>query len=88
MPRRPGRSTVAPDPTKAALMRLDPALALLAAVVQQALSDVRSPRPDIRQDALTFLGDEAALAWWGDALGVGEALQRQVQAVLQDGCER
>ena len=43
MPRRPGRSTSAPDPTKAALMRLDPALALLAAVVQQALSDVRTP---------------------------------------------
>ena len=85
MPRRPSRSTVAPDPTKAALMRLDPALALLAAVVQQALSDVRSPSSDIRHDALRFLCDEAALQWWGDVLGVGDALQRQVQAVLRDG---
>ena len=83
MPRRPGpRATH--DPNKAQLMTLDPALALLAAVLQQAVHDARSPRHAIREDALQFLRDEAALGWWGDVLGVGDALQPQVQAVLRD----
>ena len=73
------------DTNKAQLMTLDPATALLAAVIQQALLDRHSPRPDIREEALQFLRNEAALAWWGDVLGVGKALVHQVQAVLHDG---
>ena len=84
MPRRTG-PRVTPDPNKATLMTLDPELGLLAAVLQQALHDVRSRRPDIREDALQFLRDEAALAWWGDVLGLGDALPQQVQAVLAGG---
>ena len=85
MPRRRGPRPTH-DSNKAPLHGLDPVLALLGAVIQQALADLRSPRPDIRQDALQFLRDEAALGWWGDVLGVGEALQQQVQAMLRDRC--
>ena len=81
MPRRPGpRATH--DPNKAQLMTLDPALALLAAVLQQAVHDARSPRHAIREDALQFLQDPDSLAWFGQQLGVEDALQRQVQALL------
>jgi hypothetical protein len=83
MPRRPGPQA-RQAPNKAPLLHLDPPLALLAAVLQQALLDARSRRPDIREEALQFLRNEAALAWWGDVLGVGEALVYQVQAVLRD----
>ena len=84
MPRRPG-PRAALDPNKATLATLDPELGLLAAVVQQALHDARSRRPDIRAEAMQFLKDQAALSWWGDVLGVGEALQHQVQAALREG---
>ena len=73
------------DANKAQLMTLDPALALLAAVLQQAVHDARSHRAAIREEALQFLRDDAALVWWGDVLGVGDALQRQVRAVLREG---
>ena len=81
----PRRRSVSPDRTKAVLMRLPPELALCAAVLQQAVADLRSPYPDIRHDALQFLGDEDAVAWWGQQLGVEDALRQQVQAVLRDG---
>ena len=54
MPRRSGPQATH-DPNKAQLMTLDPALALLAAVLQQAVHDVQSPHPAIREDALAFL---------------------------------
>jgi hypothetical protein len=85
MPRRPGPKATH-DSNKAPLMHLDPATALFAAVIQQAVRDLQSPRPDIREEALQFLRNEAALAWWGDVLGVGEALVHQVQAVLRESC--
>ena len=84
MPRRRGPRPTH-DSNKAPLMCLDPTLALLAAVVQQALADLRSPHPAIREDALRFLGDAEAVQWWGDVLGVGEALRERVQALLGDG---
>ena len=56
-----------PDATRAATTGLAPELAMLAAVMQQAVHDVRSRRPDIRQDALQFLRDTEAVAWWGNS---------------------
>ena len=85
MPRRSGPRT-SHDSNRAPLLRLDPAMALLGAVVRQALDDARSRQADVRDEALQFLRDEAALAWFGQQLGVGDdVLQERVQALLGDG---
>lgn len=74
------------DPNRAALMHLAPELALLAAVLQQALHDVRSRRADVRQEAQQFLQDEAALGWWAAVLGIdGGALHQHAQELLRRG---
>jgi hypothetical protein len=73
------------DSNSAATTDLAPELGLLAAVLQQALHDARSRRADVRQEARQFLRDEAALEWWGEVLGVGDALQRHVRDVLCHG---
>ena len=72
------------DANRAALMTLAPELGLLAAVLQQVLHDTRSHRPDIRAEALQFLEDAEAVAWFGQQLGVEGALEHQVRAVLRD----
>ena len=74
------------DANRAALQHLAPELALLAAVLQQALHDVRSRRADVREEAQQFLQDAEALGWWGEVLGIdGEALHQHARDVLRDG---
>ena len=71
--------------------RLDAPPARARVVRRRAAASGRgspSPHPDIRHDALRFLGDEDAVAWWGQQLGVDGALQHQVQAALREGHAR
>lgn len=56
---------------------------LAAAVVKQALRDTQHTNALIRADAVRFLRDRAALAFWCDVLGLPEArVQQSVTAVL------
>ena len=61
-----------------------PRLGLLAAAWSKSLHETRSHRPDIRAEALQFLEDAEAVAWFGQQLGVEGALEHQVRAVLRD----
>jgi hypothetical protein len=51
-----------------------PELGLLAAVIAQALRDAQRGRGEVRQEALAFLQDEGALAYWSTLLGLDGVL--------------
>ena len=72
------------DPNKAQLMALDPALALLAAVLQQAVDDDRARIPPSAKTPCSSSGP-SALAWFGQQLGVEDALQHRVHTLLGGG---
>jgi len=49
---------------------LEPEIALCAAVLRQLMKDVRSPRHEIRAEAVDFLADTASVGFWADTLGL------------------
>jgi len=68
---------------------LPPEVALCAGVLRQLVHDLRSPRPDIRQDAEAFLADGAKVGFWADALGLDQDyLVQGMQAALRQRGQR
>jgi hypothetical protein len=60
----------------------DPEQRILAAVVKQAVADVRSRSPMLRAEARQFLADEEGQAWLRHFAGVSARIVREF--VLQD----
>jgi hypothetical protein len=72
-------------PLGLACRTLAPEQRVVVAIFHRALADTRSRHAEVRQDALAFLHDEAALAFWDDLVGLDGALQQQVRRTLRHG---
>lgn len=55
----------------------DPEQRILAAVVKQAVADIRSRSPVVRAEAQQFLADEEGQAWFSHFAGVPARLVRE-----------
>jgi hypothetical protein len=60
----------------------DGELMLLSAIIRQALQDAQSTREHIREDALHFLRNEKAVAYWDSALGLDGRLLKEAARLL------
>ena len=56
---------------------------LAAAVLRQALADVRSPKVKIRRQARRFWADVATVRLWGEVLGIEDVLLRYAAQVVR-----
>jgi hypothetical protein len=61
-----------------------PEFHLVGAILYQVLTDARSRRQDVREEALAFLANPAHLRYWDDFLGLDGALQRYVRDVVSE----
>jgi hypothetical protein len=67
-----------------AMASLSPELALIGAVLHQAIHDVRSPHATIRADACAFLTDPQQIRFWCHLGGLEvEVFQEAVAALLR-----
>jgi len=64
MPRTPSPADRAGD------AQLSPEMTLIAAIVAQAWKDLRSPEPEVREEAQRWWHNAAALAFWEDVTGI------------------